>query len=309
MIKAIILFFLITIYSVLLSADSLQEFNYIDKPHDIISTHITNYMNNISSSIDNFLKTKKYIDETKQSFINVTLDTNLQSKYANKINITASAHINLQHINKKLTFFINNITDKKPDQIINKNSSTELGINYFQLGLHKIQKKYSFGIRGLNLFVRARYYKKFHIHTWTIEPIQIFEYSVQDYFKEETSLYFDKTLTQNKLFRIILQRQTQSKIRGMDYNAQFQYYWSFNKKAAFSITEIFSGNTKYKIYETSPVYKGINNYTTTLTFRKNIWRKWFFYEIHPSVNFHKENNYEPNYAITFLINLYFGKYN
>ncbi|WP_151900186.1 hypothetical protein [Sulfurimonas hydrogeniphila] len=138
--------------------------------------------------------------------------------------------------------------------------------------------------------------------------MQIFEYSSKESFTERTFIYFDNTLTDRSLLRLTLHRETKTKVKGMDYDISAQYYWNFNKKNILSISEIFSGNTEYTTEQSSKKYSGINNYATVLTFRKNIWKKWFFYQISPSVNFHKENSYKANYAIAFLINLYFGDF-
>jgi hypothetical protein len=221
--------------------------------------------------------------------------------------MSVSAHIALKKTNKKLNLFISGTSDGTK-KIIDKNSATELGLNYFRSDYYKIKSKYSIGIRGFNLFLRARYYKIFNYGNWKIEPMQIFEYSTRDHFKESTFVYFDKTLWEKNLFRIALHRETRTNLTGMDYDISAQYYWNFNKKTILQFAEVFAGNTQYKVYPASEEYSGINNYTTVINFRKNIWKKWFFYEISPSVNFHKQNDYKANYSIMFLINIYFGNF-
>ena len=74
----------------------------------------------------------------------------------------------------------------------------------------------------------------------------------------------------------------------------------------------WSRNTKYEYIDNEQlqkceIYSGINNYVTTLTFRKNIYRKWLFYEISPGVNFSKVYNYNPNYRLYFRLDMFFGK--
>jgi hypothetical protein len=87
------------------------------------------------------------------------------------------------------------------------------------------------------------------------------------------------------------------------------------KDKGYSVSQSFEGNTEYPdISQNNPdpkqakTYSGINNYTTSFRWRESIWRKWFFYEIGPSVNFHKKFDYKPNYSLNFMIDFYFGNY-
>jgi len=321
--KYFLFFFALSLFA--LHADSVDtNTSYIDTAHKIISNKVTDYSRTIDQEIskvftgekgtqketekqnsyDSFFKNEKYFNETEKSFVSVNLGTQLQSKYKNKNTLTVNAHIDLKRTNKKLNLFISGGNENKKN--IDKNNATEVGINYFRSDTYKIQSRYSIGIRSSYLFIRARYYKVFTTTNWKIEPMQIFEYSSKNIFKENTFIYFDKTLEDTSLLRFTLHRGTQSNLTGMNYDISTQYYWNSHKKNVFTLSETLSGNTKYQVYPSSKKYSGINNYTTRLTMRRNVWKKWFFYQISPSVNFHKENNYKANYAINFLINLYFG---
>jgi len=316
--KCFLFFFALSLFT--LHAKSVDtNTSYIDTAHKIISDKVTNYSETVDQKLsnlftgtkeqnryDDFFKNEKYFNETEQSFVSVNLNTQLQSKYKEKSTLTVNANIALKKTNQKLNLFISGANKNK--RIIDKNSATELGLNYFRSDTYKIQTRYSLGIRGFYPFIRARYYKIFTAKSWKIEPMQLFEYSSKDSFKESTFLFFDKTVKNTSLFRFTLHRATQSRLRGMDYDISTQYYWNFYKKNILSISEILSGNTEYTTETSTRKYSGINNYATVVTFRKNIWKKWFFYQISPSVNFHKENSYKANYAINFLINLYFGDF-
>ncbi|UCM99303.1 hypothetical protein LCX93_07085 [Sulfurimonas sp. SWIR-19] len=312
--------FLFVFLLCLLRAESIDtNTSYLDTAHKIISDKVTGYSDTLDQTIsklftgkkaqntyDDFFKNEKYFNETEKSFVSVNLNTQFQSKYREKTTLNINANIALQRTNQKLNLFVSGINENK--KIIDKNAPTELGLNYFRADRYNIQSRYSIGVRGFYPFIRARYYKIFTAKSWKIEPMQLFEYSSKDAFKENTFIYFDKTLADKSLLRVTLQRETQTKIKGMDYAVSTQYYWNFYKKNILSISEILSGNTEYTTETSTRKYSGINNYATVLTFRKNIWKKWFFYQVSPSVNFHKENDYKANYAIAFLVNLYFGDF-
>jgi hypothetical protein len=101
----------------------------------------------------------------------------------------------------------------------------------------------------------------------------------------------------------------------MDYALSAQYFRSTKKDTGFGFSQSFYGNTEYEYTTEKGVpspkikkYGGIHDYVTTVTWRANIWRKWFYYEVQPSVSFHKQYDYEPNYRIRFFLDFYFGKH-
>ena len=183
------------------------------------------------------------------------------------------------------------------DAIYSSSSQTQpnIGISYFTPLFEKIKSKYSIGISGFFPFVRARYFTKITTNYFTMEPIQEIEYSTKDKFTERTSLYFDK-LINAEVYRIVLFRQTKDYIEDMDYGLSFQYYKTINQKTAIVLAQSFLNNSKHPS----------NDYITSINLRHSTWKKWFFYELKPSVNFARKRDYKANYSIEFLVNLYFG---
>ncbi|WP_297484526.1 hypothetical protein [Sulfurimonas sp.] len=315
-------------------ADDIDKECYIDKTYNLISNQVidsSNYIddsiNNMlinpdsnttvlivkntihkKTSIDNFFRTKKFTDETDETYISVKLNSTFKSKETNRFNIGVNARIPLSKSTKKYNLFINglkkDVTSNPITNQLNEQDGTEIGINYFATLVHKIKSRYSLGVNGLNLFTIARYSIEKDFYSWNILSAQEFKYSLKNLFEEETDIYFDKHLSDSRLFRITLLRATQEKNSGMDYSLVLQHYWILNKTAALNLSQLFSGNTQYE-YKTKK-YRGVTNYTTALSFRKTALRKWFYYGIIPSVNFNKEHNYEANYALNFYLEFYFG---
>jgi len=94
----------------------------------------------------------------------------------------------------------------------------------------------------------------------------------------------------------------------MDYKFVFQLYLNSKEDAGLKFSQSFSGNTKY-IKRNNNLYKGVNNYSTALSYRATIWRKWFYYEVTPSVNFQEKHAYKANYVLQFFLDFYFGRVN
>jgi len=263
-------------------------------------------------AIDSFFQNDRYLNETKDTFIRLRLNSYFYSKKSNKLNAKLNAQLPFIKCKKKWKLFIQNIslTDKNEIQHISDTSNFGVGIRYYKKEKYGLISNYSLGLNGIHPFVRARYGLPFTIHNWEIEPIQIFKYSSKDYFEEETNIYFDKFIKGTNLFRFKLHRKTRTHLKGMDYGINFQYYFNFKEDTGLRLSQSFFGNTHYK---ENPFdlksYSGINNYETSLSWRENIWRKWFYYELRPTVNFHKKHHYKPSYSMRFFIDIYFGKYN
>ena len=101
----------------------------------------------------------------------------------------------------------------------------------------------------------------------------------------------------------------------MNYALSAQYFRSTKKDTGFGFGQTFFGNTEYEYTTEEGVpnpktkkYGGIHDYVTSFTWRANIWRKWFYYEVRPSVSFHKQYDYEPNYRVRFFLDFYFGQH-
>jgi hypothetical protein len=195
--------------------------------------------------------------------------------------------------------------DETVSQLENKKSA-QVGVNYFAPDLDKIKSKYSIGLRGLSTYISARYSKEFEVFNWIIEPTQEFEYSTKYDFSEETNIYFDKEFDESSLFRTTLHRKTQAHIDGFDYALSFAYYLTLSKRKGFGISQRFWGNSKYSCNEEPQEFSGISNYTTQLSWRQTIFRKWITYEVQPIVSFHRQYDYEPNYMLRLYVDFYFG---
>ncbi|CAA6803681.1 MAG: Unknown protein [uncultured Sulfurovum sp.] len=270
-----------------------------------------------SKKVDSFFQNNKYIEETDDVFIRVRTDTTLQTKEDNEFRLKFRAQLPFSRCREQLKIFVEDVAldkDKTKNQI-NENTSTDVGFRYVAKKRHGIKSRYSLGLSGISPFLSARYTKSYQIDDWEVDPVQTFKYSLDDYFKEDTNIYFDKSFQNDALFRLTLERGTESKKLGMDYGLKLEYYTNANANSGLHFAQGFYGNTRYRhrdkayrIDHPKNEYSGVHNYVTTISYRANIWRKWFYYEIKPSVNFHKDFDYEPNYALRFFFDFYFGEY-
>lgn len=271
-------------------------------------------------SVDQFFQNEKYLNETINTYIRVRLESYLQSKESNDFGLTVQAQMPFSKTKKRFKIFVDDLTLDNADEILqdvseDDNDNPDIGIHYFA-PLRKVKSRYSIGLSGIDPFVKARYSMPINVDKWLIDPVQLFEYSTDDKFEESTNIYIDRKIGGKSLLRIQLYRSTQEENDGMDYALSAQYYRSTKKDTGFGFAQSFYGNTEYEYTTEKGVpnpkikkYGGIHDYVTSATWRANIWRKWFYYEVRPAVSFHKQYDYEPNYSIRVFFDFYFGKFN
>lgn len=311
---------------------------YIDEKQEIISQKVINLFDNIDQgiskwisskdddlycderekkrvdsffeeqrSIDEFFKGEVYIEESEASFIQIRLTTLFQSKEPASFSPRLRAQIPLIRSQESFQFFVDDINEEELHSTsTNGEKGADVGVSYFAPLYKNIKSKYSLGIRGLSAYASARYSKDIKSENWLIKPVQQFKYSSKYDFSEETNLYFDRILNERSLFRTTLHRKTQASIDGFDYAVIFAYYLTLSDRKGFSISQEFWGNSKYVCDAAPQRYSGISDYSSSVSWRQDIFRKWIAYEIKPTISFHRQYDYEPNYKLGFYVDFYFG---
>jgi len=260
-------------------------------------------------NVDSFFQSNKYFNETEDIYVRLRLNNYLYSKKSNKVNVKLNAQLPFNRCKRQWKFFLQDPANIQRENSLTDTSSDGVGIRYYKERKGGIDSGYSLGFTAGSPYVRARYKFPIELDTWKIEPIQLFKYSKKYYFEEETNIYFDKPIDDD-LFRISLHRKSASTLTGTDYSINFQYYLYLGKNAGLEFTQSFTGNTDYSHrYSSEKNYHDINNYVSSISWRENIWRKWLYFEVKPTINFHKDFNYKPSYEFHFLFDIYFGEYN
>ncbi len=264
---------------------------------------------------DAFFQTRKYLNETSRAYIRFRLDTSVRSLESDETNINVRVHLPLSKTRKRLKLFIEDLNEENAENLVKKTddeSAPKIGINYFAPKAYGIRSKYSLGLSGLHPYVRGRYSVAFEPGDWVIEPVQTIQYSEKYDLSEKTELYFDTEPWEDTLFRIRLSRGTRAHKKGMPYGISLSCSRNLSDRSGFRVAQSFSGHTRYEYTpdgsEETKEYSGIYNYTTAFGYRRSVWRKWLYVEAIPSVNFHKEHDYRPNYSFLLLFDLFFGHY-
>lgn len=291
--------------------DGLADFVYEDNetiPDDNTTT------NKISSD-DEFFLSDKFLNEKRKGYVKLTTYStiNSRSSFLDTTDTKFSARIPLHRFRKRFKVWWENLGQDKN----NKTGSDEkqaVGLSYLSPERYGITPRYSLGISSFYPLIRARYNKEWAFKDWDIELAQTFTYFTDDGFEEKTNAYIDTKFFNLSLFRIALTRKTAEYFSGMSYGIDFIGVWRPNNKTGITLSQGFSGNTKYTYTmdkDANPVIEenmsGINKYTTRLRYRKNFYRKWLFYELGPAIDFDVRNNYMENYSFIIKLDVFFGK--
>lgn len=333
--KKFILSLLVTLPLLSYSFDNMTTIDYF---HSTISKYVSKWSTNIDDmlcdtfgdsnttcenlnltegtkkeSLDAFFQTNKYLDETEDTYIRLRIGEYVQSKESNEFKLKLSAQLPLNRTKKSFKLFIKDVEARDVKNAIQntleeENYSASIGINYDAPQFHKLKSKYSIGFTGLHPYISGRYSFLLKTETWDIDTVETVRYASNNIFEEETNIYLDNYYDDSAFFRVQLHRKTETDVEGMDYGFIFQYYYNPTKKTGLKSTIAFLGNTKYKYPKDSNSYGGINNYFASLSWRENIGRKWFYYELRPTINFHKKHDYKVNYSLLLMFDFYFGKY-
>ena len=279
--------------------------------------NITAEIQRYEQSIDAFYKNKKYTEETDETYVSIRLFSYFQTKEKSQYDASVNAQVPLVRSQKRFKLFIENLSKDSseahlPQEPQKSDSTPTIGISYFAPLYEKIKSKFYIASQGLNPLAKARVYVDIKAGQWTIEPVQTFTYSIKDKYEEETNLYFDYPTSKTSLFRTTLHRRTRDKADGMDYGLSLQHFWTLKRRAGISLTQSFGGNTEYEFlnkYGEKEKYREVSYYGTSLSWRENILKEWLYYQITPGINFQKQYDFQVNYTISFLFDIYFGNLN
>lgn len=264
--------------------------------------------------LDFLHQNEKYRDDTRDSFVQLRLSSFFESLGKEELKGSLRASVALTKTNKRINLFIESIQKENFLQQFQENYTQNdgrptIGLNYFSPSYYSIESKYSLGLHGLEPYIQARFKTEFLLENWVIEPNQYFRFKLYDAeFEERSSLYFDTKLSNKRFFRIYFSRGTRSKQKGFDYGASLIYTYVPRKKSSLALWQSFAGHSEYTYIKDGQLqhYNKINSYKTQVSWRQNIWKQWFYYEIIPALSFDKKYNFQKNYQISFLVDFYFG---
>lgn len=267
----------------------------------------------LSTGFSDFFKDETYLDVTNRSYVKVHGGYEYNRRGENDLFNGITARLRLPKTQKQLQLFIGGESDDKLGLNPGVHQNSGVGLQYYMNSLYKgLFSRASVGISGItNPYAKTNIEYPLYFENWLFRPIQTFKYSVRDKFDEWTDLYFDQKISSTQMIRLLLERSTNSEVKGMNYLSQLSYLTAYADYISYSYYIGINGRTKDLMdttYLNSTLYpqEGIYNYSAGISWRQRIWKDYIFYQIDPLVSFHEQYNYKPNYLFRIGIDIYFG---
>ncbi len=264
---------------------------------------------------DDFFKDETHLDMNNQSYVKVSGGYEYDHRGESSFVHTLSARIKLPKTQEKLHIFIGEETQAAhPLSHPRQPSLNEgIGIKYYFPSLYgRLFSNASIGFSGIdNPYVKTRIEYPVIFDNWLFKLSQNFKYSLENHFDEWTNIYFDRKLSDQEVLRLLLQRSTNSEMRGMDYLSQISYMRTRKYDVGYTYYISFSGRTKdlsdLQYDNRLTPQEGVYEYATGAIWRQKLISDYLFYQVEPIVSFHEQYGYKPNYLLKITLDLYFGK--
>ena len=267
----------------------------------------------LSTGFNDFFKDETYLDVTNRSYVKLNGGYEYNYRGENDLFNGVTARLRLPKTEKQLQLFIGREENGMMGQANTKHEDHGIGLKYYMNSLYSgLFSRASVGIAGVtNPYVKTNIEYPLYFENWLLRPIQTFKYSARDKFDEWTDIYIDRKVSSTEMVRLLLERSTNSEIKGMNYLSQLSYFNAYREDISCSYYIGMNGRTKDLLdvtYENSTFHpqEGVYDYSAGVSWRQRIWKDYVFYQVDPIVSFHEQYNYKPNYIFRIGLDIYFG---
>lgn len=254
----------------------------------------------VNEWFSSFFRDEIFDDEYRKS--NMRLKTTYTYDHKrNKYSPTLSLKMNLALPRTKegINLFIGREIDRDENRNYEKTTDEDIGIRYFLPFDTFFETYVSVGFHNFDdPYVKTKAWIPYNSGQWRNRVQQEFEWSKDDRFSEETDLYFDRLLEDDAFLRLHLQRSSKSDIDGMQLFGEVIYNKTTKYDRGYQVGLSVLGETKPE--------SQVNEYAGYVVWKKNIWRKWLYYEIEPRVEWERAYDFDANYKVLVSLEAFFG---
>jgi hypothetical protein len=266
----------------------------------------------LSTGFSDFFKDETYLDVTNRSYVKLHSGYEYNQRGESDLFNGVTARLRLPKTQKQLQLFIGGESDSTNPLANTAHPDSGVGLQYYMNSLYTgLFSRASIGISGVtNPYVKTHIEYPLYFENWLLRPVQTFKYSARDKFDEWTDLYFDRKVSKTQMVRLLLERSTNSEIKGMHYLSQLSYLNAYRDDISLNYYVGMNGLTKDlgNFYDNNTTHpqKGVYEYTVGITWRHRLWKDYVFYQIDPKISYHEQYNYKPNHIIRIGLEIYFG---
>jgi hypothetical protein len=256
-----------------------------DKKHWMDSSHefVTTRTDQLANWLDGFFGVARTDLESPQSFLRLRLENEWDEIDGNSVNVRLRGKVRLPRISERVGLIFsdqegdeqNNTADVE-QVLLDENSKNDIALQY--TGFEKLRSRLDFkiGLRSnLKLKTAARYR-----HEIPFNNDLLGRFSEEFYFRDGegfgtyTQFDLDKTLSNDRLLRWSNNLKYGEETFGAEWGTYLSLAKKLSDKDAISYFVGIDGHTR-----PSYLTKG---YGLGVTYRRNFFRKWLFFEIEPA---------------------------
>lgn len=298
MVKNIIAFFFLCYFQVSLAVKD-NSVLVADQAHDEISKNLFLF----SNTIDSFFGSTRADDQANGSNMRVSQTTTMNKD--KELSYSGDVRLNLRFpfMEEKLQMKYDSTKDKngkskkKLKKKASTNNSTESGLNEWALYMDT-GVKVDFPVQ---FFARARFRNNYHLTgKWFFLPTQEFFWYHLDGLGQQTNLNIQRILSEKFIFRFYNEFRWTELSDELKFNHGPSLFHTINDKKGLAY------NLRVKAEE-KPIITN-NEYVANVVYRQLLYKKWFFYELKPQVNFPRSKNFAPDPSLSLKFEAVFGSF-
>jgi hypothetical protein len=282
------------------------ETNFADKAHATISNSVIN----LADSIDTFFGDERIDAETNGTRIRVFTLTSIPEGETATTEGNFLIRLSLPRTENKLQLVLSRDEEDQDSDDGNpattptptnrddeeERQETRVGLRFL---IDKADVNFStdLGIRAQIppiVFANARIRKNIKLDKrWVFRPMQRVEWVQEEGFSARTRLDFDRKINDAWLFRFV----NNVRWNDQDYRILLRDGPTFLHKINDKIGMSYNA---FVVSESSPKSR-VENYILSIGYRQLLYKKWFFWEISPSLSFSRQNNFHrsPGWLVKF----------
>ena len=265
--------------------------NWMDSSHHFL----TKRSDKLVRWLDGFFGTPRSDLESAQSFLRLRLEHEWDQEDANSVGVRLRGKVLLPRINKRIGLIF---SDERGDETGNganveqalsdNNPKNDIALQYTSIDKDRSRLDFKLGLRSsFKVKAAARYrYELPIMDNALLRFSEEFYYRGDDGFGSFSRFDVDKTVGNSSLFRWSNRFDYGQETRGVEWGSTISLARRINDESALSYFINVEG-------ETNPGYVN-KGYGLGVTYRKNFFRKWLFFELEPAYVWRRRLVESPN---------------
>jgi hypothetical protein len=282
------------------------EENIVDRIHESLSS----YVSNAAGKVDGFYDDERYADEVNTTRVKLRVDYFLEKGEDPEVKLRFNLSLVLPKTNKRLKLVVSGKPDEDETDETGaglgeegEDDNVEVALAYTQVETaeHNLSMRTGLRLKSITpawwLGPRWRAYSQGEI--WGTRLTNSFRWYTDTGFRIDTTLDFERPLTENFFYRHSLKGKWDQDKERYDYDVIFAVFQKLARRRSLK-------------YEYINKFRSTNdhqwdNIIFKVTYRQSIWRRWLFFEIAPQVSFPEREDWDFTPGILFRIETIIGK--